>query len=214
MLNNGSGKIVLKSSDGQCGNGIEVRNTSDFDSSSLIAQLKKGDNDFAEEFVVQHPELMRMSPAGLNTIRVITQLNLNNEVDFLGARLRITINSSIDNLAAGNIAAPVDIKTGIVSGPAIYSDITKNDEYKHPVTGVKIPGFSIPCWEETLEMVTLAALKNKSNRSIGWDVAITQYGPELIEGNHDWCKTPLAVTCKKGSKTCFAKISNLVTTKN
>jgi hypothetical protein len=153
-----------------------------------------------EDFVQQHDELNKLSPSGLNTVRIITQLDAKNEVDILGARLRITINSSIDNLAAGNIAAPINMETGKVEGSGVYSDITKKEERIHPITGIQIIGFQIPFWKESLQMVKDAALLHPENRSIGWDVAITNNGPELIEGNHDWCKLLWQLPVKKGLK--------------
>lgn len=200
VLKNISGKIVLKDSKGQCGNGVKVIDASGQNAGSLENALKETGNDYAEEFVSQHKDLMALSPSGLNTIRIITQLNKNNGVDLLGCRLRITVNSSVDNLAAGNIAAPVDEKTGIVTSAGIYSDITKEDEINHPVTGVAIKGFQVPWWNETVAIVKKAALANIGNRSIGWDVAITDAGPELIEGNHDWCKLLWQLPVKKGLK--------------
>ncbi len=208
VLQNASGKLVLKDSKGQCGNGVKVIPTKGLNSTSLKAALTETGNDYAEEFVTQHSDLMRMSPSGLNTIRIITQLNKKDEVDLLGCRLRITINSSVDNLAAGNIAAPIDDATGKVTGPGVYSDITKPDENNHPVTGTGIPDFQVPYWKETVAMVKAAALANKGNRSIGWDVAITQTGPELIEGNHDWCKLLWQLPVKKGLKPVLEKYLN------
>ncbi len=193
-------KIVLKSADGQCGRGIEVRPSSDFTPESLLQRLRETGNDFVEAFVTQHTDLMQLSPSGLNTIRIITQLDKNDQVHIIGTRLRITINSAVDNLAAGNMAAPIDLETGKVNGPGVYSDITKADEYQHPVTGVDIVGFQIPYWQETLDMCKAAALLDTRNRSIGWDVAITDEGPELIEGNHDWCKLLWQLPVKKGLK--------------
>jgi hypothetical protein len=200
ILQNQSGKIVLKDSKGQCGNGVTVRKSSDLNEVTLIEDLIATSNDYVEEFVLQHNDLMSLSPSGLNTIRIITQLNKNNNVDILGCRLRITINSSVDNLAAGNIAAPIDEITGKVNGPGVYSDITKQDEFTHPITGVPIIGFQVPYWSETMEMVKNAALINTINKSIGWDIAITNNGPELIEGNHDWCKLLWQLPVKKGLK--------------
>lgn len=200
LLHNQTGKIVLKKSDGQCGVGIEVKNAAEFDKKSLYKHLKATGNDMVEAFVQQHKQLNALSPSGLNTIRIITQLSTEDEVDIIGTRLRITVNSAVDNLAAGNIAAPIDPDSGIVTGPGIYSDITKEDKEKHPVTGVSIVGFKIPFWKETLAMVKEAALLHKENRSIGWDVAITDEGPELIEGNHDWCKLLWQLPVKRGLK--------------
>ncbi|MCG7859520.1 hypothetical protein MD537_21260, partial [Flavihumibacter sediminis] len=111
---NSSKKFVLKSNMGQCGIGIEVLDTAHYDSTSIIERMKRSGNDLAEEFIVQHNELMRLSPSGLNTIRIFTQLNKKNEVDIIGCRLRISVNSVVDNLAAGNIAAFIDEQSGRV----------------------------------------------------------------------------------------------------
>lgn len=205
ILENKSGKIVLKSSFGQCGIGIEVLNCKKFTPEGLINRLKETGNDLVEEFVSQHKEFMRLSPSGLNTIRIITQLDQNNKVDILAARLRITINSSVDNLAAGNIASPINIETGLVDGPAVYSDITREAEIFHPVTKVAIIDFKIPFWQQTIKMVKSAALLFQENRSIGWDVAITNEGPELIEGNHDWCKLLWQLPVGRGLKAELKK---------
>ena len=79
-------------------------------------------------------------------------------------------------------------------------DITKPEEYHHPVTGVKIIGFKIPFWQESLQMAKDAALHNKKNRSIGWDIAVTNDGPVLIEGNSNWDKVIWQRSVKKGLK--------------
>jgi len=197
-------KMVLKSSDGQCGEGVEVIEL-EHDKNALKEKLNHTKNDLLEEYIVQHDDLMKLSPSGLNTVRIFTQLNKKNEVDILGCRLRITINSAVDNLAAGNIAAPIDEMTGLVTGSGVYSDITKTEEIKHPVTGVKIEGFQVPFWPEVMNMVKEAALLHPQNRSIGWDVAITNEGPELLEGNHNWCKLLWQLPVKKGLKPVLAK---------
>ena len=160
--------------------------------------------DLVEEYVVQHPSLMNLSPSGLNTVRIFTQLS-GNEVIFLGTRLRISVNSQVDNMAAGNLAAPVDMETGIVCGPGVYSDIELEDRTVHPVTGVPIDGFILPFWKETVDMIRHAAILYRGNQSVGWDIAITDQGPELIEGNHNWCKLLWQLPVKKGLKEELVK---------
>jgi hypothetical protein len=200
LLSNPGGKLVLKNALGQVGAEVEVINSREFTPVSLIAYMRKNRFNLIEEFVVQHPALMELSPSGLNTLRIITQINKKGEADLLGARLRISVNSSVDNMAAGNLAAPVDLESGMINGPGVYSDIRKDDEPIHPVTGKAIYGFHIPYWEESVKMATLAALHRPENKSIGWDIAITPTGPELIEGNHNWCKLLWQLPVKKGLK--------------
>ncbi|HOW32261.1 MAG TPA: sugar-transfer associated ATP-grasp domain-containing protein, partial [Bacteroidales bacterium] len=199
LLVHPSGQLVLKRSRGQVGAEAEVVSCKDFNPATLITKMKSGKYDLAEEYAVQHPSLMALSPAGLNTVRIFTQLH-NDNVDFLGARLRISVNSVVDNMAAGNLAAPVDMETGVVTGPGVYSDITKQDQAIHPVTKQSIIGFQLPYWPETLEMIRSAALLCPDNKSVGWDIAITSEGPELIEGNHNWCKLLWQLPVKQGLK--------------
>jgi hypothetical protein len=200
LLKNPARKLVVKSSDGQCGEGILVLDIDRMGTEEIVSAIKNTNNDLIEEYIIQHDALMKLSPSGLNTVRFFTQLDENNQVDILGCRLRITLNSFVDNLAAGNIAAPIDELTGIVDGTGVYSDITKEDEFQHPVTGITIVGFQVPFWKETLQMVKEAALLYTGNKSIGWDVAITNEGPELLEGNHNWCKLLWQLPVKQGLK--------------
>lgn len=205
ILTNRAGKVVFKVADGKCGAEVEIKNCNEFDNDNFVQFMKKNGYNLAEEFIIQHPDINRLSPSAVNTIRVYTQLNKMDEVNIIGCRLRISVSSPVDNMAAGNLAAPLELSTGVVNGPAVYSDITKDEEIYHPVTKEKIVGFKVPFWEETIEMVTKAASLHPQNRSIGWDVVITEKGPGLIEGNHDWCKLLWQLPVKKGLKPVLDK---------
>jgi len=200
LIDNSSGKIVFKVADGKCGIAVQIERVEKFSPTTLVTFMESNSFDLVEEFITQHAELNKLSPSAVNTVRIFTQLDKQNKVQLLGCRLRISVNSSVDNMAAGNMAAVIDETTGIVVGKGVYSDITKPDEEVHPVTGVSIVGFQVPFWKETLEMVKKAALQHPQNRSIGWDIVITENGPGFIEGNHDWCKLLWQLPAKKGLK--------------
>ena len=204
LLKHPSGRIVLKDSCGQAGAEVEILQSNILTPLTLVKHMQSKGFDLAEEYVLQNHVLDKLSPSGINTIRIITQVT-DHDIDILGARLRISVNSMVDNMAAGNLAAPVDISTGKVIGPGVYSDITKTDEPIHPVTGVRIVGFQIPYWQEVCKMARDAALFDTRNRSVGWDIAITGNGPELIEGNHNWCKLLWQLPVKKGLKNELEK---------
>lgn len=205
ILSNKANKLVFKQSDGKCGDGVEVIDASKFNKDSLVSFMVKENFDLVEEFIIQHPRLNELSSSAVNTVRIFTQLNNANEVVLLGSRLRISVNSPVDNMAAGNLAAPIDEATGKIIGAAVYSDITKVEETVHPVTGVEIVGFQVPFWEEILIMVKDAALMYPENRSIGWDIVVTEHGPGFIEGNHDWCKLLWQLPVKQGLKSKIEK---------
>lgn len=200
VLTNPSGKIVFKIKDGGCGRGVEVAQSKDYDVDKMIAHMEQTGADIVENFIQQHEVINNLAPTALNTVRVITQLRPNGMVDIVGCRLRISVHGVTDNLAGGNIAAFIDPETGIVTDNGVYSDITKKEEEFHPVTGVRIKGTQIPYWKESIALVKeLAALDNR-NHSIGWDLAITSSGPDVLEGNREWCKLLYQLPAKRGLK--------------
>lgn len=207
FLNDEKGKIVLKNSRGMSGKEVKVIETKDLTFANLLKLMDDQNFDLIEEYIIQHDSLMNMAPRGLNTIRIISQLQ-NNEVIIIGACLKLSIYNSIDNLNSGNVAMPVDIETGIVTDAGIFLDITKEDLKKHPLSGKDIIGFQVPFWKECIELVKKGALLTPQNRSIGWDVAVTNEVPLLIEGNHNWGHDIWQMSYRKGFKEIIFKYMN------
>lgn len=193
-------KIVLKEANGKCGSGVFITESVFFQKRDIINYMKEKNFDMVEAFINQHPAIQNLSPSAVNTVRIFTRISDEGNYTILGCRMRISVNCKVDNLAAGNLAAPIDGASGIINGPGVYSDITKTPETVHPITGISIVGFQIPFWAEILEMVKEASLMYPQNKSIGWDVVVTEKGPGLIEGNHDWCKLVWQLPVNKGLK--------------
>ena len=193
-------ELVLKEATGNCGRGVKFLDTRGLSADELLDQMESNNFDVLETRLKQHRELDNLSPSGVNTIRIFTIIRESGDYEVLGCRLRISIDSRIDNLAAGNMAAPVNPDSGVVTGPGVFSDITRRPQLNHPVTGRPVKGFQIPFWPETLNLVREASLLFPQNRSVGWDVAITDEGPGLIEGNHDWCKLVWQLPVGRGLK--------------
>lgn len=193
-------QLVFKDAEGQCGSSVVIKRTTEIDAATLPSWMRRKRLDLVESYVDQHPKLYELSPSAVNTVRVFTMVTRAGAYRILGCRLRISVDASVDNLAAGNLAAPIDEQSGRVCGPGVYADITRQPETVHPITNVPITGFQIPFWEETLELVHRASLLHPENRSIGWDLVITPLGPGLIEGNHDWCKLVWQLPVQRGLK--------------
>lgn len=111
------------------------------------------------------------------------------------------IDKQTDNLSSGGITCKIDAATGIIASKGCSFDITLPLYDVHPVSGLTLEGFQIPYWGEVRSMCLKAAAKYNDNRCIGWDVAITNNGPLLIEGNHDWGARVWQMPAGKGLKT-------------
>jgi hypothetical protein len=54
---------------------------------------------------------------------------------------------------------------------------------RHPDTGAVIEGRVLPFWQDTVDLGCRAHAVFAPRVVVGWDIAITQRGPVLIEGN-------------------------------
>ena len=136
---------------------------------------------FLEEVVRQHKNMNKLCSKSVNTMRIMT-FNDNGKprIIWMGLRVGNGINS-IDNFHAQGMAVNIDINTGKLVGNAIDKDL--NEYEVHPLTNVKFDGFQIPCFNEAKEMVLKASLESDKILVVGWDVAISESGPVIIEGN-------------------------------
>lgn len=156
---------------------------------------------YCEDFIIQHNSIQAISPSGVNTIRIISMVTKEKTVVIIAALFRISVNCPIDNYSAGNLAAEIDPVTGIVLKGGIRKRSACDDYHDfHPITKMPIRGFEIPFWDETIVMIKEAAMIVPEVRSIGWDVAITNTGPILIEGNSQWNKDTFQIPAGYGKK--------------
>jgi hypothetical protein len=90
-----------------------------------------------------------------------------------------------DNFAAGGLAAPVDLARGTL-GLARRRARPFVPVEEHPDSGHPIEGTAVPFWNEALDLAIDAHREFRDMASVGWDVAITESGPVLVEGNAIW----------------------------
>ena len=80
--------------------------------------------------------------------------------------------------------------------PALDKDLNEYD--KHPVSQVKFVGFEVPYFKEVKELVKQAALESDKILVVGWDIAVTDKGPVVIEGNRRPGFDVVQVASRKG----------------
>ena len=133
-----------------------------------------------------HADLRDFTAGALPTVRVLTCLDANGEPEVIGAIMRTSIgaNKTVDNLHAGGIAAAADLATGRLSKATnLGSDASVGWFAIHPDTNAAIDGRVLPCWPE-VKSAAMAAHRAFCDRVvIGWDIAILDDGPIIVEGN-------------------------------
>jgi len=143
-----------------------------------------------QEKISNHSSMIgTLTMGGLATIRLISCRAPSGSIEFLPPAIRMPLDDSFaDNLHQGGMGAPIDIVSGKICGPAIRLDTQCGVSIfdTHPTTGIKLRGFQLPYWSEVLALARKAHLAFGSMHFIGWDIAILQNQPVLIEGNALW----------------------------
>ena len=198
-----NGVFMLKPYDGLGGHGVTKMSREQVVNVEEFYETLKKERLFLEGFVTQHSEMNRLCSASVNTIRVMT-FSYGGKSEIIYATLRVGNGvNNCDNFHQGGVGCTIDIESGRLIGDAIDKDL--NTFSHHPVSNTAFDGFLIPNWDKAKEMVLEAALVNDKIHVVGWDVAITEEGATLIEGNRRPGFDLVQVVSRRGRKDIMRK---------
>lgn len=158
------------------------------DERALVAELaerSRSQGVLLQEHLRNHPALAPLAPVALSTVRVLTLRDMDGVVRVVLAVYKIpTGEAPTDHMRLGGLAAPIDLASGRL-GRAIRKDKKRFIApcLTHPDTGATIEGFQVPEWERVQRLAVSAHEALEGLVCIGWDIAILESGPIIIEGN-------------------------------
>ena len=131
-----------------------------------------------------HPELADLADQSLVTVRVLTCLDSKSRPVVTHAFLRILSKLEPEWRRKDEYGVPIDLSSGRLG--AMCSDRLTSGARRfshHPVTGQAVEGRVLESWP------FIQALAQNAHRAfphrivVGWDIAMTDEGPVLLEGN-------------------------------
>lgn len=134
---------------------------------------------------------------GIQCARVVSYLDGEGGVHVLFCLFKfLAAGNLVDNFGAGgkgNLISAVDAKNGQVLGSYTKdpSQLGMQRVNHHPDTGDSV-NIALPGWELVLGLVSRAALYFPSLPLLGWDIALTENGPVILEANENWGVAPLS----------------------
>ena len=153
-----------------------------------------------QELVRPHPVLAQFVGPTLCCVRVVTLVGLSGKPAILGAVYKLQPgNEGVDHLSHGALGTWVDLETGAL-GPGRSRHHLRWSEVI-PGTEKRFVGFQLPEWAELKDLALRAAMVFPWARSIGWDIALSDRGPVLIEGNAHWSPSLLQIPAPRGLMT-------------
>ncbi|WP_226621900.1 sugar-transfer associated ATP-grasp domain-containing protein [Alloyangia pacifica] len=134
--------------------------------------------------VIQHSQLQEIIGTPVGTVRVVT-LRDDKGIAPLNAVWQIPSPKAMsDNCwQAGAMLAEIDLATGRLKTCRRGTGLEAEWLEAHPVSGVNLPGFQMPFWEELLALACEGHALFPEFGVFGWDIAVAQDGPLIIECN-------------------------------
>jgi len=144
-----------------------------------------GDGYLFQELLRPAPRMAEFAGARIGTVRFYT-LNRSGDKQIHRTVVKLPVEANMaDNFwRSGNLLAQVDQASGEIVRVVQGSGINQVEVETHPDTGQRLIGATIPHWDEAVKLVFWAADVVDQVPLIGWDLAMTDRGPVLVEANN------------------------------
>lgn len=145
-----------------------------------------------ESLVSQTAQLAAFNPSSVNTVRFMTTLYPDGTSRIIATFIKIgRAGKCVDNAGGGgNVDVCVDTQSGEIKYAIQYDGWRRIKEIEtHPDSGQRLNGVVIDNWESIKSQVMKFQQAYPWCKAAGWDVAITDDGPVVIEVNDMWDRT-------------------------
>lgn len=181
--------FFAKQADNYGGFGVEKLRSENFSTAAHLRNYcQERKIELLEELIRQHEDVNRLYPYSVNSLRITTILSEEGEVHFLPSILRMGGNNmEIDNVSSGGVYVRVDH-----SGKIVTHGFKEDGKFNldgghiveaHPTTGTVFMNYQLPHTDEAMALVEKMAKEVPEYRYIGWDIALTEEGVDMIELN-------------------------------
>lgn len=173
--------VIVKPALDAGGSGIEKLSSEK--AKTLYHKLIQEKKVIVEEVLIQHPEMNKINPSSVNTLRTCTCIDQEGKIKVLYMVLRIGRKDAfVDNMCAGGLFTRLSMD-GRITHPCYSAQGFGTIYTHHPDTNLPFIGIQLPMIDEVKDFAIQLAQKNPDARYVGWDIAITPDGPVVIEGN-------------------------------
>jgi hypothetical protein len=131
-------------------------------------------------------EIEAFGSRAVSTVRLVTLLSRNGNITPVQAGMRFggTADGIVDNYSAGGIYFVADHKTGeILTGLATTAAQKPEFKTSPPMSDRVVTGTVIPGWKDVVELAISAHTAMSKHTVCGWDIAVTEEGPVIVECN-------------------------------
>jgi hypothetical protein len=137
-----------------------------------------------QRLATPHSAIRAICGERLATIRVLTLRTGTEAPRVLRVCWKIPVgNNMADNYWRGNLLARLDPESGEVLRVVSGTGVNMTTHTHHPDTNASLIGFRLPQWQKVIATATEAARLMEQAPLIGWDIAVLDDGPVIVEMN-------------------------------
>jgi len=164
-----------------------------FDGETLLLSSILGKEALIFESVVkQTKQFAAFNESSVNTVRFMTTLYPDGSARVIATWFKVGRKGKcVDNAGnGGNVDAAIDTETGKIYNVFQFDGWRKAKQIeKHPDSGNQLNGVMVENWKAIKEEVKRFQQAFPYCKAAGWDIAITDDGPVVIEVNDFWDRT-------------------------
>lgn len=180
---------IAKPNKGEQGHGIFKVSDSDKESVEKLDKERKTASYILEELLRNSDEISEFNRSSLNTLRCYTFIDKYGKNHILELMLRVGApNAHVDNWGSGGVGYVFDVETGICIARGI--DKQNKKHVLHPGSNRQVIGYQLPDFDGFKKYVFNLTNVDRNARFVGWDIALTPSGYDIIEmncpGGHDF----------------------------
>ena len=158
----------------------------------LLSSVLSNEPLIFESLVRQTDQFAAFNASSVNTVRFMTALYPNGSAKVIATFIKIgRAGRCVDNAGGGgNVDVCVDVATGEIRYAIQFDGWHRVQEIDcHPDSGNPLNGVVIENWESIKAEVIRFQQAFPYCKVAGWDIAITDEGPVVIEVNDFWDRT-------------------------
>ncbi len=158
-----------------------------------------------EPLIVQHEELRKISPLCTNPVRIRT-VKSDGDIDMISIYICIGPATSYwSNCVTSGVMIGLDENGNSITDA--FCEVKGMDgRYEIlPGTDIAVKDIKVPFIKEAVELAKAAHRTTPQFHSLGWDIAITDNGPIVIEGNSHYGTDTYQAVSGIGEREIFNK---------
>jgi hypothetical protein len=147
-----------------------------------LTELLRGQDCIVQPVIDNHPDIARVSNGALAALRIVTGMDGDGEATLVTALMALPYGPHATSVGA--IVCSIDPHTGRLRHAALGNG---DPIERHPDTGAELAAIALPFWRESLALAQHAHVAGFARFPfLGWDVALSPDGPQLLEANVGW----------------------------